>query len=91
MNTQEKKERIKSLVIDMLNDSHKKALENVDKLLNSSAINIDNYDTNNTPMILPKSILTAILEYEAKQYAPPKGITNERKIKQDIKNFGYFL
>lgn len=85
-----KKEKIKELVKDMLIESHEHALQNIDRALNSGAIDIDGWDENNAPMVLPKCILTAILENEARQYTA-KGTSFEKKMKKEVKNISYFL
>ena len=90
MNTQEKKNKVKELVRDMLIESHQKALRNIDKVINSSAIDIDSWDDKKAPMILPKCILTAILENEARQYTA-RGTKYEKQMKKEVKNIHYFI
>jgi len=84
------KQKIKMLVKDMLNESHKKALQNIDKALNSGCIDIDGWDEKNMPMVLPKTILTAILEDQARQYTA-RGTRFERQFKKEVKNIKMFL
>jgi len=86
-----KKEKIKKLVVDMLEESHQKALKKVEKALNSGAIDTDEWDENNSCMILPKAILTAILEDEARQYVIPSSHSQARSWKKDVKNIKYSL
>lgn len=88
MNT--KQEKIKELVKDMLIESHQKAMRNIDKILNSGCIDIDGWDDKNAPMVLPKTILTAILENEARQYTA-RGTSYEKQMKKETKNIRYFL
>lgn len=90
MKTDIKKGKIKKLVKDMLIESHKKALANIDKALNSGCIDIDNWDENINSMVLPKTILTAILEEEARQYSA-RGTSFEKQIKKEVNNIKYFL
>ena len=85
-----KKQEIKRLVKDMLIESNKKALKNIDVVLNSGYIDIDGWDEKNAPMILPKCILTAILENEARQYTA-RGTNYEKQMKKEVKNIQYFL
>jgi len=85
-----KKQKIKGLVKDMLIESHKKALKNIDKALNSGSVDVDGWDEENTPMILPKCILTAILEDQARQYTA-RGTKYEKQTKKEVKNIRYFL
>jgi len=85
-----KKQEIKKLVKSMLIESHKKALKDIDRVLNLDCIDIDGWDKENAPMILPKSILIAILENEAKQYMA-SGTIYEKQMKKEVKNIQYFL
>lgn len=90
MNTSEKKEKVKSLVSDMLKESYESMISKIDKALNSGAIDIDNWDEKNSPMILPKCIVTALLEQESTQYTG-SGTSFEKEIKKEVKNIKYFL
>ena len=90
MTTRQKKAQIKRLVNDMLKESQKKAMQNIDRALNAGCIDIDSWDSENAPMILPKTILTAILEEEARQYTA-RGTSFERKFKKEVQNIRYFL
>ena len=84
------KEKIKELVNDMLIESHKKAMQNINKVLDSGCVDVDGWDDKNMPMILPKTILTAILENEARQYTA-RGTFYEKQIKKEVRNISYFL
>jgi hypothetical protein len=84
------KKKIKKLVKDMLIESHRKAVLNIDKVLDSGCIDIDGWDEKNAPMILPKCILTAILEGEARQYTA-RGTTYEKQMKKEVNNIRYYL
>jgi len=64
--------------------------DNLKKVLNSGAIDVDNWDENNNPMILPKTILIALLESEADQYKA-KGTSFEKEINKGVKNLKYFI
>ena len=85
-----KKELIKQLVLDMLNDSHEAMKKNIDKVLKSGSLDIDNWSMDNTPMVIPKCIVTAILQNEATQYEG-KGTIHEQYVKKEVKNIRYFL
>jgi len=85
-----KQETIKGLVKDMLIESHKKAIANIDKALNSGCINIDGWDDKNARMVLPKTILTAILEDQARQYTA-RGTRFESQTKNEVRNIRIFL
>ncbi len=90
MKSDVKKRKIKKLVKDMLIESQKKALANIDKVLNSGCIDIESWDESINPMVLPKAILTAILEDEARQYTA-RGTSFEKQMKKEIENIKYFL
>ena len=85
-----KKQKIKKLVKDMLIKSHKEALNSIDKVLNSGCIDIDGWDEGDAPMVLPKCILTAILENEARQYTA-RGTSYEKQMKKEVSNIRYYL
>lgn len=81
MSPSQKQRAIKKHALDMLK---------VDRLLNSGAVDIDGWDEYDKPMILPKSILCAVLESESHQYSA-KGTSYEKHIKKEVKNFQYFI
>ncbi len=85
-----KKKKIKVLVKSMLKMSQKAMLENIDKALNCGALDIDNWSDKESPMILPKIIISTLLESESIQYQG-KGTSFEKKIKKEIKNLKYFI
>lgn len=90
MTTTEKKEAIRILVNEMLAESCNAMIAKVEKVLNSGGIDIDSWDKNNNPMILPKCIVTAILKNESAQYEG-KGTSFEKKIKKEVNNIRYFI
>lgn len=90
MANRRKEEKIKTLVKEMLKESHESMIKKIDKVLISGAIDIDNWDENIAPMILPKCIVTAILQNESKQYEA-KGTSFEKEIKKEVNNIRYFL
>ena len=65
-------------------------IKKIDRALNSGALDIENWNEKTSPMILPKTIATAILESEATQYSA-RGTSFERRIKRDVKNLRYFI
>ena len=85
----EQKEKIKALVIELLNNSHEEMLKKIDRALNSGALDIENWNEKTSPMVLPKTIATAILESEATYYCT--GTTYAKRIKRDVKNLRYFI
>lgn len=91
MNTEaQKKAQIKKLVIEMLSESKDAMIKKLDTVLNSGSISIENWDQDNAPMILPKTIITALLESESKQYDGGR-TSHARQIKKDVRNIRYFI
>lgn len=90
MNTNTKKTKVKKLVADMLKQSHKAMVKDIEKALNSGSIDIESWDGVNSPMILPKVIVTALLIKESKQYEA-KGTQFEKQVKKDVQNLLYFI
>jgi hypothetical protein len=91
MDIKEKKDKIKDYVIDMLYESYSNQLKKLNKVLDSNCLDIDNWDISNAPMVLPKSIVVAILETEVKQYEAPKTYPKARSIKKEINNIKLFI
>lgn len=90
MTNTQKKRKIKSLVKEMLKESHNAMIGKVDRVLNSGAVDIDGWDNHNAPMILPKSIVTALLQDESHQY-DGRGTSFEKRVKREVRNISYFL
>lgn len=90
MTTQEKKDEIKSLVMELLETSRENMIKNIDKALRSVAIDIDGWDERYAKFKLPKTIATAILEQEATNW-DGTGTGYEKEIKKEVKNIRYFL
>jgi len=86
----ENKEKIKELALEMLERSFEIMKTKVDKALKSGAVDIDGWDGSHNFMLLPKSILIAILEDEADQYKAT-GTSFEKQIKKEVKDIKYFL
>ena len=80
-----KRERLKNAVLGCLSESIEAIkTKTLDKALNSGAININDWDEENSPMILVKGIIIGILKSEAEQYSA-KG-TNFEKAVEGISN-----
>jgi len=81
--TKTKKEKLESIIVEMLNQSHVEELKMVDKAI--ECVDFENWNPDVMPMALPKTIVTAIMELEARQYSARRtGI--ERKIKKEIES-----
>ena len=90
MTTQDKKNKIKALVTDMLNQSHEAMVKKIDRAINSGAIDIDSWSESNNPMILPKCITIALLEDESTQYNG-SGTAFEKEVKKEVRNIRCFI
>jgi len=86
--SQKDKNKIRSLVMSMLNESHVAMMKNIDKVLDSGVIN--EWNENDSPMITPKCIITALLQRESTQYEG-KGTSFEKEIKNTVRKIRYFL
>lgn len=84
------KEHIAELVKDILTESHKAMLKKIDKVLNSGYVDTESWSKDSSPMILPKCIVTAILQNESTQYEA-KGTSFEKHVKKEAKNICSFL
>lgn len=91
MKVQAKKNKIKKIVKELLKESHKAQIEKIEKALNSGALDLENWDPENNPLIIPKIITTAILQDAAERHYTCKNTTFERQIKKEIKNLRYFI
>jgi hypothetical protein len=85
------KQKIKDLVIDMLDRSYDKSVLSIDKILDSGCIDIDAWDENNGRMLVPKAIVMALLDYEKDQWSPSKRISSYKQVTKDFKNIRNFL
>ena len=86
----DKRKAIKNLVKEMLEDSHEKMLQKIDKVLNSGCVDIEGWDSEIGKMVLPKCIVAAIIEDEARQYYG-RGTSFEKQVKKEIKNIKNFI
>jgi ribosomal protein L17 len=90
MTTNQKKKQIKSFVKEMIKKSQKEQLQAIDKALNSGALDIENWNPERSPMVLPKIVVTAILEEAARQYTG-RGTPIEKQVRKEINNLKMFL
>lgn len=86
----DKKETIKKHVEDMLDKSLKDIKNNIDKVFESDAVDINGWDQKHNNMLLPKAIVIAILEREAEQYSA-RGTSHEKYIKKEVNNIKKFI
>jgi hypothetical protein len=89
--TKEFKEmRIRQLIIDMLDNSHTAMEKKIDKVLLSGAVDIEAWDQNTNPMILPKCIIVALLQEEAEQYSA-RETSFEKQVRKESANIRMFI
>lgn len=85
------KQKIKDLAIELLEKSYEISKNKIDSILDSGCVDVSGWDEHNKPMILPKAIVMALLDYEKDQYSPPKGIPSAKLVKAEFKNIRNFL
>ena len=85
-----KKKQIKKLVVDILQESNKSMIKNIDRILNSGSVDIESWSDTDKPMILPKCIVVALLQNESTQFEC-KGTSFEKHIKKEVKNIRYYI
>lgn len=85
-----KQEKIREHVVGMLEMSYEAMLKKVDKAINCGFFDIESWDENDAPMLLPKTIITAILQDEGRQYLG-RGTRHEKKVKRDANKLQIFL
>lgn len=85
-----KRDKIKKHVKDMLMESFESMINNIEVLLNDDEEAVNNWEPNVNPMILPKCMVTALLEHESMQYQA-KGTSFEKKVKKKVKELRNYL
>jgi hypothetical protein len=80
-----KRKIISDLAKSMLDDSFKSMKRYIERVVNSGCIDIDTWNPQDAPMVLPKAIITATLEQESTQYLGT-GTKFERKVKSIVRN-----
>ena len=83
----EKEKQLAALASDMLKRSHDDAIKNIQKVLKSGAIDLESWDGS---MVLPKTIVTALLEEESTQWVVT-GTSYAKQVKRDVRNIRIFL
>lgn len=90
MNAEQKKAKIKELALAMLLQSYEAMCKKVDKAIKAVGDEVENWDENNNSMILPKCVVTALLQDESTQY-DCAGTVFEKQVKAEVKNIRYHL
>lgn len=86
-----KEEKMKDLVVEILDEVNEAMKKKIDELFASRVINVDDWDEKCAPMLKPKIIVCALLDHESKQYSLPQSLAIDKKIKEEIKRLKYFL
>ncbi len=90
MTTKEKKTRIHTITKTILQASHDAMIEKIDKVINSSAVDIDSWETNKNPLVLPMCIANALLQIESDQLNL-SGSSFEKQVKKEVRNIRRFI
>lgn len=90
MTIEEKKAKIELLANELLKCSVENIQQSIKKAIECSGVDIESWDEDSGPMILPKAILIATIENEARQYYCT-GTSFEKKVKKDVKNIKLFI
>ena len=91
MTKTEKKDAIKKHINNMLKDLMNTYIpRKIDIALKCGVLDIDSWEPDITPMIIPKTILVAALNGAADQYYP-HGCGVEKQVKRDVKNLGFYI
>lgn len=88
MSEEAKKTIIREHVENTINNAVKAMKENLERVLKSGCIDIEGYDENINPMVLPKAIVTALLEEEASQLTP---FSKNKEFEENRKNIKHFI
>jgi len=87
-----KKTQIKIITLELLGKAYKDMQKHVNKVLSSGCIDIDGWDPNVGQYTIPKRILLAILEDQARAWFPYRtGTSFERETKKEVKNIRRFI
>lgn len=85
-----KKQQVQDLVIEMLNSSFEAMKKKAIEAINSDAVNTENWSEVINPMILPKTIVSAVLERECTQYIHPDK-KEAKKQRKEINHIKYYI
>lgn len=86
----DKQTKIAKLTEEILTDSLELMKKDITRAINSGALEIDEWDENSIPMIIPKIIAVRLLEKSA-EGLKGKGTSFEKHIKKEVKNLSYFI
>lgn len=86
-----KKEKLKKLTNEVLKGAYEAMLAQVDKCIESGALDIDSWDPDKDGfMLLPKIITVALMDIERDQYTA-RGTSHDRFVRKQISNLKYYL
>jgi len=87
-----KKIALRNIVKDYIQKLSSKAIKDIDEVLNSGCIDLESYVFGGpNEMILPKVIVTAIMEEAARQYAPHETFPEFKEVRAEIDNIKLFI
>ena len=82
--------KIKLLTENFLADAYIAMEKKIEKAIQSGSLDIDSWEENNNPAIIPKIIVTALLEDESKQWSC-EGSSFQKEMRKEINNLKLFL
>ena len=85
-----KKMKVKSLIKGMFKQTEKELDTKIDKIMRSGVIDMDTWDEDINPMIVPKMFMVAFLRDEAEQFSA-KGTSFEKTLHKGALEIGYHL
>jgi len=91
MTKEQKQEAIKKIVFEMLENDLCNINEKIDRALKSGCIDVEAWDENCNPMILPKSIIVAVYEDRARCFHPSKDSKRYKEVRKNVKNISLFI
>lgn len=89
MSKEEKKAFVLKEAIEMLEWSKDNMLKSIERAIKSGSVDFDSFDPN-AKMVIPKTIMLAVLERESDQYKG-KGTSMERKVRKNANNIKLFI
>lgn len=88
MSDETKKAIIRQHAEKTIDNAVKAMKENLERVLKSGCIGFDEYNENVNPMVLPKAIVTALLEEEVSQLVPS---FKNKEFDENRKNVKHFI
>ena len=80
----QKKEKIKEFTTEILAELFIIMHKQVEDVINSGVIDVEEWDENYAPMVVPKTIVTALLEQNSTQY-DARGTSYHKEVKKLVR------